>query len=247
MGNVTKPTKGVILAGGKGSRLHPVTLEIPKPLIPIRKRPLINYNLAMFAKYGVNDAVVIIRPADRNDYERWAREYGGEFSDAGMRIQFAEETEPMGTFGYFFHHLRDWVGGEDVFVSNGDEIKSIDLGAMAGFHRAVGMPATVALVTENERKDCGFVLVRENRIEKFLEKQEHPASNLMSSGLYLFSPAVFKLAAAGVPAGKKFLMFETDLFPLLAEYQQLAGFVSANGKVFDCGTFERWEKAIREA
>ncbi len=239
--------KAVILAGGKGNRLHPLTLEIPKPLIPIRKRPLINYNLGLFAKYGVNDMVVIIRPEDRRDYERWAREYGGEFLDAGMSIQFIEEAEPMGTFGYFYHHLRDWVGDEDVFVSNGDEIKTIDLGAMVEFHSSMEMPATIALVVEKERRDCGFVLVRENKIQQFLERQEHAPSNLMSAGLYIFSPGIFELAAAGVPQGKKFLMFETDLFPVLAQRRQLAGYISENGKVFDCGTFERWERAIREA
>jgi len=239
--------KAVILAGGKGTRLHPVTLEIPKPLIPIRKRPLINYNLGMFARYGVDDMKILIRPEDREDYERWAREWGGEFIGAGMNIQFIEEPDPMGTLGYCYHHLRSWMGGEDLFVSNGDDIKNIDLRTMADFHHAAAMLATVALVRERERKDAGFVLVRENKIVDFLEKQENAPSDLVSAGLYLVSPAAFAHRAAGVPAEKIFLMFETDLFPALAKAGKLAGFVDENGKLYDCGTFERWERAIREA
>ncbi|MDE2018741.1 MAG: nucleotidyltransferase family protein [Patescibacteria group bacterium] len=239
-------TKAIILAGGKGSRLHPVTLEIPKPLIPIRKQPLINYNLNLFACAGATDVVVIIRPEDKPDYERWAREWGSEFTRLGMGIQFFEEPEPMGTFGFIFHRLRGWAGDQDFFVSNGDEIKTIDLRKMVLFHQTANVPATVSLVVENERKDCGFVVVKEGRIVEFLEKQLLPPSNLMSAGLYALSPTVFEAMAVNFPTGKVSLMFETDLFPALAKSQKLAGFVDERGKVFDCGTFERWEKAIRE-
>jgi len=239
-------TKALLLAGGKGSRLHPLTLELPKPLITIRKKPLINYNLELFARHGVTDMKVLIRPEDRRDYERWARECGQEFLDAGMGIQFIEEPEPMGTLGYLYNYLREWMGDENIFVSNGDEIKNIDLAAMEQFHRATGAPVTVALVVEKERKDGGFVLVRENKVAQFLEKQGMPDSNLMSAGMYLLSPSVFGADAVWIPHKKNFLMFETDLFPPLAAQGKLAGYIS-EGIVFDCGTFERWERAIREA
>ena len=121
-------TKGVILAGGSGTRLLPLTLEIPKPLITIRKTPLINYNLSLFNAYGVRDVKVIIRPSDRKDYDRWLREYRNAFPD--MQIELIEEPAPMGTMGYVFHHLREWMAGEDIFVTNGDDIKKVDLGAM---------------------------------------------------------------------------------------------------------------------
>ena len=238
--------KAVILAGGRGSRLHPVTLELPKPLITIRKRPLINYNLHLFARHGVTDMVVIIRPEDRSDYERWAREHGSEFTDLGMSIQFVEEREPMGTLGYFFFNLREWAGDEDVFVSNGDEIKKIDLEAMVDLHERMHAAATLALVREKERKDCGFVLISENRVMEFLEKKDSVESDLMSAGLYIISPNALRQAASAMPAGRRFLMFETDLFPALTQMGELAGFIDAKGTVFDCGTFDRWERAIRE-
>jgi NDP-sugar pyrophosphorylase family protein len=235
--------KAIVLAGGKGSRLHPVTMEIPKPLIPIKKRPLINYNLDLFWKYGVKDVKIIIRPSDRLDYERWLREHCTTFS--GMAIELAEEPEPMGTLGFLFHHLRAWMGDEDVFVSNGDDIKDIDLAAMAAFHRRMGLPATEALILEKERKDGGFALVRENRIMDFLEKDAALDTEFISAGMHLVSSKALDGVIRAGRHDKKYLMFEVDLFPVLAKEGNLAGFVY-NGKLFDCGTFERWERAIRE-
>jgi NDP-sugar pyrophosphorylase family protein len=236
-------TKAVILAGGKGSRLHPVTLEIPKPLITIRKTPLINYNLSLLAAHGVRDAKVIIRPGDRPDYERWLREYRSTFP--GMAIELVEEPEPMGTLGFVFHHLSDWVGDGNIFVTNGDDIKDVDLAEMAAFHERMNLPVTVALVTEKERNDGGFVLVRENKIANFFEKDPTADTKLISAGMYILSAHVFEnIVGAGLHK-KKHLMFETDLFPVLAKAGKLGGFIY-DGKLFDCGTFERWEQAIRE-
>src|SRR5579864_792701 len=100
--------KGIILAGGEGKRLLPLTLEVPKPLITIRKKPLMNYNLGLFAKYGVDETKVIIRPADEREYARWYKEYASEFP--AMKIELVTERTPMGTLGYLFHHLQNWMG-----------------------------------------------------------------------------------------------------------------------------------------
>jgi NDP-sugar pyrophosphorylase family protein len=236
--------KGIILAGGKGSRLHPITLEIPKPLIPIKKWPLINYNLGLFAKHGIEAVKVIIRPEDQAAYEKWQREYASEWP--GMRLELVEEPEPMGTFGFVFHNLKDWAKGEELVVSNGDDIKQVDIAAMLAFHRKMGTLATVALVHEREREDAGFVLVKADKISDFLEKKKSPEADLISAGLYILSPGAFAHASHVLPAGKNALMFETDLFPALAAAGELAGFVS-EGKLWDCGTLDRWAKAIREA
>src|SRR6266481_10057299 len=122
----SKNKKGVILAGGKGTRFLPITLEIPKPLIPVNKKPLINYSIETFARHGIGDIAVIIPPSHRNDYTRWLRVYEDEFSDMGIRISLWEEEYPMGTFGFIARHLRDWIGNEDIFVTNSDDIKNVN-------------------------------------------------------------------------------------------------------------------------
>jgi NDP-sugar pyrophosphorylase family protein len=236
--------KAIILAGGKGSRLHPVTLEIPKPLITVRKRPILSYALANFVKYGVNEAKIIIRPSDQEDYARWQREYGSEFRD--MKIEFVHEPEPMGTFGYIFYHLREWIGGDDIFVTNADEVKYIDLKKMAEAHRAHPVSVTVAVMHMNNPEEYGAVLVRENKITEFLEKKQGLPPGLVSSGMYVLSAAAFDHIEASIPKDQKFLMFEKDMFPVLAKQEKLGAYVS-DGRFFDCGTFDRWELAIREA
>ncbi|MGC9968357.1 MAG: nucleotidyltransferase family protein [Minisyncoccia bacterium] len=235
-------TKGVVLAGGSGTRLLPLTLEVPKPLITVKKTPLINYNLSLFQKHGVRDAKVIIRPSDRKEYDRWLREYQGSFP--GMRIELVEEPEPMGTMGYVFRHLREWMGSENIFVTNGDDIKEIDLGAMAAFHGRANVLATVALMTMEKPDDCGTVLVKEDKVVEFVEKKTGLPASPVSAGMYLISPAAIKHMAGVISLEKKFLMFEKDFFPVLAVERQLGGFV-CRGVFFDCGTFERWHQAIR--
>ncbi len=234
--------KGVILAGGEGTRLRPLTLEVPKPLITIKKRPLINYNLGLLARYGVDDVKILIRPKDQKDYSRWLAEYEREFP--GTKIELVAEQVPMGTLGYIFHHLRGWAGKDDIFVTNGDDIKDIDLREMSAFHRNQDVPATLALMRMEKPDDYGAVLVREDRITDFLEKRPGLAEGLVSAGMYIVSPAAIVHVEKGLKNSRKVLMFEKDMFPVLAKSEKLGGFV-AEGTFYDCGTFERWEKAIR--
>lgn len=235
--------KGIILAGGEGRRLQPLGLGVPKPLIPVKKKPLLNYNLSLFSKHGVNDVKVLIRPMDKEIYEKWYREYKKEFSHT--KIDLVVEPEPMGTFGYMLHHLRTWAGSDDVFVTNGDDIKEIDLVRMLEAHRASGAVATVALMRMDKPDDYGAVLVRENRITSYVEKQRDLPPGLVSSGMYIISPSATALIAKSAAAKEKFLMFEKDLFPVLAKGNDLGAFVCEGG-FYDCGTPERLEKAIRE-
>lgn len=152
----------------------------------------------------------------------------------------------MGTLGYLFNHLREWTGNEDIFVTNGDDIKDIDLRRMADFHRRTGVLATLALMVMGTPDDYGAVLVKEDKIVEFIEKRTGLPASPVSAGMYLISPAAIKRAEKAIPPGKKFLMFEKDLFPVLAAERQLGGFV-CKGVFFDCGTLERWGRAIREA
>lgn len=231
------------MAGGEGKRLQSLALGVPKPLIMIKGKPLLNYNLGLFAKYGVTEVKIVIRPSDREEYDRWHEKYRSEFPKT--KIDLVEESEPMGTFGYIFHHLRQWMDGEEVFVSNGDDIKDIDLAAMLAFHRRTGAPATLTLMEMEKPDDYGAVLVRGDRVSDFLEKKAGLPAGLVNAGLYVITPAALDHFATSRQNAEKFLMFEKDFFPALAAKGLLAAFVSA-GTFYDCGTPERWERAKRE-
>jgi len=226
--------KAVILAGGKGTRLYPVTKEIPKPLLPINRKPIINYLVDLFYSQGIKDIAVLISKDFRDDFDWWQKRYFPK-----NNIKLAEETKPLGTFGGLYF-LRDWLAGESFFLTNGDELKKINLKKMAEFHRESKTPATIALVKVSDPQHYGVVVCQNGKVQEFLEKPENPPSNYINSGLYLFSPEIFNYHP-----GPKFLMTETDLFPKLTKENKLAGF-QFQGKWMDTGTWEKYNRAISE-
>lgn len=231
--------KAVILAGGKGTRLYPVTKEIPKPLLPIHKKPIINYLVDLFADSGVKDIAVLIGKNFRDDFEWWAKRYYGEsiLAKSSPNITIFEETEALGTFGGLWF-LKKWIGDSPFFMTNGDELKDINLAKMADFHGKVNPVGTIALVKVPNPQDYGVVVCNSNRVKEFIEKPQNPPSKYINSGLYLLSPRIFDYHP-----GPKFLMIEKDVFPNLAKEKKLAGF-KFNGKWMDCGTWERYEDAL---
>lgn len=236
----TIPQKAIILAGGKGTRLHPITLETPKPLLTVKKQPIINYLLDIFKKHGIQEIKIIIKESDKEDFYWWKRRYETKFDLRS--ITFEVEEEPMGTLGYVYHNLRSWLGNEPFFMSNADELKTVDLGKMHDFHIKNSGAATIALMEVENPSDYGVAVVKDGKIIEFLEKPENSPSSFISGGLYLLSPEAFSHVEQ--VRDSKFLMIEKELFPKLASSGKLLGFESP-GPFFDCGTFERLEKAIR--
>lgn len=232
---MTAIREAVILAGGQGTRLRPVTLEMPKPLIPVQGVPIATWLVRLFASHGVEKVSVIYPSQWKGKFEEW----GFGFRVSGVELQLLEETEPMGTMGYLVHEMD--FGDIPIFVTNGDELKGLDLSALASFHAARTNPATIALVRVPNPSEYGVAEMEGERIIRFHEKPEIPPSTLISSGLYVIDPSVFY----SVPRESRFLMFEKDLFPRLAEEGKLGG-CALDGPWYDCGTMERWEKAIRE-
>jgi len=236
--------KAVILAGGKGTRLYPVTKEIPKPLLPVKKKPIINYLVDLFYSQGIRQIAVLISRGFKEEFVWWKRRHYPK-----NKIKLVEEKKPLGTFGGLFL-LKNWLGGNSFFLTNGDELKKIDLKKMAESHQKINVPATIALARVSNPQDYGVVVIRQGKVEEFLEKPSltqiskkfGTSKNLplkyINSGLYLLSPEIFNYHP-----GLKFLMIETDIFPKLAEEGNLAGF-KFQGKWIDCGTWERYEKAL---
>lgn len=242
--------KAVILAGGKATRLYPVTYEIPKPLLPVRKKPIINYLVDLFFGQKIKEIAVLINKDFEEEFNWWKKRYYSNLP-AGRKIQILKEEKPLGTLGGLWY-LKDWLKKAPFFLSNGDELKKINLAKMTQFHQQKPVLGTIALVKVPNPENYGVMICKKGIIQEFLEKPS-PAqilkktwagkkspSKYISSGLYLFSPEVFQYHP-----GPKFSMVETDLFPKLAKEKKLAGF-KFNGKWMDTGTFERYEEALKK-
>ncbi|MBP6945301.1 nucleotidyltransferase family protein [Patescibacteria group bacterium] len=232
----------VILAGGSGTRLRPVTLEIPKPLVPVQGLPIVSWQVRWLARHGVEEVTVVIAPRWRQQFTRWAEEL---MKEVPVKIVLHEESEPMGTMGAMVHHLRDrWT--EPVLVTNGDELKGLNLSVLVEKHLQLKAQdpqhaVTLGLIRVFNPSDYGVAEMENDHIVKFHNKPAHPPTNLINSGLYILEPSVLH----EVDRSKSFLMFEEDLFPLLANARRLGG-APLEGLWYDCGTLERWEKAIKE-
>ena len=198
--------KAVILAGGEGTRLREIAGGLPKPMMPILGKPMLEHILALLKEHGFEDICMTLR------YEpEKIREHFGDGRAFGLNIQYRLEEEPLGTAGAV-KNCMDFVGKDDFLVISGDCACDFDLTAALRAHRGT---ATIVLSEQEEPLSYGLVLTaRSGRITSFLEKPawERVVTNLVSTGIYVLSPAVME----HVPEGKN-SDFAKDLFPLLLE------------------------------
>jgi mannose-1-phosphate guanylyltransferase len=226
--------KGFILAAGEGTRLYPVVLEIPKPLLPVNKVPILTYLVKLYLKYEVNDIKIAIQEKHLEDFRKWR---GVHFPKE--RIEFIIEKEPSGTFGALSKIDSEWFS-ESIVVSNGDELKEIDLKKMMDWHLRKGGTVTIGLVRVSNPQAYGVAKVDGDKIIEFIEKPKAPPSYYINSGTYVMNPEI----RTYFPKNARFSMAEVDLFPKLAKEKKLYGY-KFRGRWLDIGTFERWEEAIK--
>ncbi len=229
-----RPKKALILAGGLGTRLSPITNEIPKQLMPIHGKSILEHVLDLFKKYGIKDIILCVG----YKAEKF-KEYFGDGKKFNVNITYVIEETPMGTAGPI-KLAKEFINGPFI-VCNADELKDIDLFDMYLNHKESGAVATIALTTVVDPSAYGVARLQGNRILEFVEKpkKDEAPSNLINSGLYIFEKEVINY----IPEGKS--MLEKDVFPRLAKDGKLYGFIFS-GQWFDTGTLERYEKAMKE-
>lgn len=228
------PRIAIILAGGKGTRLRPLTYEIPKALIPIQSKTLTEHVLDLFKRHGITEIILSV-----GHLREKIKEHFGDGTKYGVHVTYVEEDEALGTAGPL-RLCRDQLT-DSFIVSNGDELKDINLEEMYQFHRQNKALITIALTTVDDPSAYGVAKLSGNRILEFVEKpkREHAPSNLINSGLYIIEPEILDM----IPAG--FSMLEQDVFPKLAKQGKLFGY-PFSGQWFDTGNMERYERAIKE-
>lgn len=200
--------KAVILVGGLGTRLRPLTSNTPKPLLPLVNQPFIEWMLLRLRDQGVNEVVLAVQYLA----ERF-RETLGDGSRLEMKLHIVEEPEPRGTAGAVknVEHLLDGT----TFVFNGDVMTDLDLQAMLAFHREKQSKVTISLTPVEDPTQFGLVEMDDhNRVKRFLEKPriDEITTNLINAGTYIIEPEVLRY----VPPNQ-FYMFERGLFPVVLQ------------------------------
>jgi NDP-sugar pyrophosphorylase family protein len=226
-------TKAFVLAGGIGSRLRPFTLEIPKPLLPVKGRPVLEYNLENLKVHGVKEVVLGVGYKAEK-----VKEYFGSGKKLGLKIQYSMEEEPLGTAGALKQAEKFF--DSTFYMCNGDEVKDINYSLMLEVHRKNNSAGTLALVEVEDASEFGKVETEGDRIISFKEKEGVKEQGIVSAGAYVLESDIFKM----IPKGEKFSI-EKEVFPVLAERKKLFGCKMAT-QFFPADNPERYEKAILE-
>ncbi|MBM3694005.1 MAG: mannose-1-phosphate guanyltransferase, partial [Actinobacteria bacterium] len=226
--------KAVILAGGEGTRLRPLTSNQPKPMMPLVNKPMLEHIVGLLVAHGIDDIVVTIAYLGNQ-----IRDYFGDGTDFGVRMRYAAEDQPLGTAGSVRNAADELE--ETFLVISGDVLTDIDLTAFIDAHRASGALASIALKRVENPLDFGIVITRpDGSIERFLEKPTwgEVFSDTINTGIYVLEPEIFRYIAPD-----EVVDFSGDVFPaVLAAGGTIHGHV-AEGYWEDVGTTEAYLRA----
>src|SRR5438128_7542615 len=229
--------KAVVMAGGEGTRLRPLTSNQPKPMMPMANRPLMEHVIRRLALHGIDDIVVTVAFLASH-----IRNYFGDGSELGVSMRYATEETPLGTAGSVRNAAAEL---DDTFmVISGDVLSDIDLNAVVKAHRASGALATIALRRVENPIDFGIVITSaDGWVERFLEKPTwgQVFSDTINTGIYVLEPEIFDFIEGGHPVD-----FSSEVFPALLEQgKPLFGF-PCEGYWEDVGTLEAYGKAHQD-
>ena len=229
--------KAVIMAGGEGTRLRPLTYNQPKPMIPMANRPLMEHVIGLLRRHGFSDIVVTIA-FQANAIQN----YFGNGAEFGARIVYASEEAPLGTAGSVRNAMQQL--DEPFLVISGDVLTDIDLGAVVDYHYRKKALATIALRSMPNPLEFGIVMTQpEGTVERFLEKPSwgQVFSDTINTGIYVLEPGIFDFIGDGV------VDFSADVFPRLlgGERPLLYGCVT-QGYWEDIGTLQAYARAHQD-
>jgi mannose-1-phosphate guanylyltransferase len=224
--------QALILAGGEGTRLRPLTSSVPKPVVPLAGRPFISYMIDWLRRHGVDEAILSCGfMADG------VRAVLGNGDRLGVRLRYVEEPKPLGTGGAL--KLAEDLLEERFLMLNGDQLTDIDLTAQLRQHERTGARATLALIAVEDPSAYGLVRRRDDlSVSGFLEKPnaDEIDTNLVNAGVYVLERSVLDVIAAGSR-----ISIERDVFPRLVDHG-LFGY-EASGYWMDIGTPQRYLQA----
>jgi mannose-1-phosphate guanylyltransferase/phosphomannomutase len=226
--------KAVVMAGGEGSRLRPLTSRQPKPLVPVAGRPIMEHILLHLRRHQMRDVVATVQYLGAS-----IRNYFGDGSEQGVALSYSVEDSPLGTAGSVM--LARQALTETFVVISGDSLTDIDLAAATRFHRERRAIATIVLKPVPNPLEYGVVAIDEGgAVQRFIEKPSwgEVISDLANTGIYILDPAVFDFFRAGEVTD-----WSGDVFPkLLKQGENVFGWV-ASGYWEDVGSHAAYVKA----
>jgi mannose-1-phosphate guanylyltransferase/phosphomannomutase len=231
--------KAVVMAGGEGSRLRPLTSRRPKPLAPIVNKPVMEHIVDLLRRHGITEIVATLHYlADEIE------SYFGDGSEFGVQMHYVVEDTPLGTAGAV-KLAADLLGGEAFVIISGDALTDLDVTALVAEHRASGAAATITLQRVTNPLEFGVVITDEQRrITRFLEKPSWGEifSDTINTGIYVLDPLVLDYMERG-----KNYDFSRDIFPrLLHEGKLVSGFIASDYWT-DIGNLQQYQQANYDA
>jgi NDP-sugar pyrophosphorylase family protein len=220
--------KAVIQSGGKGTRLKPYTMILPKPLMPVGSKPVLELLLKWLRRNGTHEAYITT-----GYLGHLIRSVCGDGRQWGLRIRYTEELEPLGTIGAL-SLLREELD-TTFLVLNGDVLTDLNLNAFMAFHRRQGCALTIATNQRSTRMDFGVIEDANGRVTHFREKPY--LSQVVSMGVYCIEPEVLKYIPSGAPFG-----FDDLMFCMLGKNLPVGTF-RHNGLWLDIGRVEDFQRA----
>ncbi len=232
-----KVYKAIILAGGRGTKLRPYTLETPKSLLLIKGQPIIKYLIENLKKSGVTDIMICVGHLGNKikDYLKDGKEFG-------VKISYSEEKKPLGTGGAI-SKIKDFIDDKPFLVLHGDILIDLNLKDLLEYHSEQGgsIIGTIALSQVNNSSMWGQFRMHGTKIVNFIDKTKkgEEESHLINTGVYVFEKKIFDY----FPTGQKTFLLE-DIIKNLIKDRKITGFVF-EGQWFDVGTPETYEEAIK--
>jgi len=229
--------QALILAGGEGARLRPLTIHTPKPIVPLANRPFLFYQIELLKRAEIRDITLSL------SYQPSKIEgIFGDGEDLGLRIRYVVEATPMGTAGAY-KYAQERLN-QTTIVFNGDILTDINIAEIVAYHHEKRAVATVALAPVENPSAYGLVEAGpDGRVRRFVEKPkpEEITCNAINAGIYVLEPGVLNY----IPAGEKF-SFEYQLFPaLLAANEQFYAYTWP-GYWIDIGAPQRYLQANKD-
>lgn len=229
--------QALILAGGKGTRLRPLTVHTPKPIVPVMNRPFLFYQLEILKFAGITDIILSL-----NYQPDKIQDLLGDGSAHGVKLSYLTEPQPLGTAGAFGFARNDIK--ESTVVLNGDILTSLQISEMAKLHRENNAEATLYLTPVENPAAYGLVETEGFRVKRFLEKPKAdeidkiPTRNI-NAGVYILEPSLLEL----IPEGEN-CSFEYNVFPgLLDQKKNFYAFIDSKSYWRDIGTPQSYLKA----
>jgi NDP-sugar pyrophosphorylase family protein len=202
--------KAIVLCGGKGTRLRPYTYNIPKPMLPLGKKPILEFVLSKLKAAGITEIYHTVGYVHEQ-----IEEYFGNGSKFGLKLHYSVEKSEAGTAGSILPLAGSF---DDSFVvMMGDHLSNVDISKIAAFHKKSGYISTIALNKKGIPLEYGVADLEGDRIVRFREKPI--VENLINAGIYIFEPGIFKYIKPNED-------FANEVFPrLLASNEKIGGYI----------------------